>query len=75
MLDAQSSKRGATPIRAEPAAEDASRTPSTAQGPPMKAVNFLYIFHRFIYYKPTKRVTFCLFSQLFHGLTNWLSIG
>lgn len=29
ILDAQSSKRGATHIRAEPAAEDASRTPYT----------------------------------------------
>ena len=48
ILNTQSSKRGATPIRAEPAAEDASQTPSTPPGPPTKAVNFLYIFRRFI---------------------------
>ena len=64
ILGAQSSKRGATPIRAEPAAEDASRTPSTPPGPPTKAVNFLYNFHRFILYKQAKRVTFCQFFAI-----------
>ena len=64
ILNTQSSKRGATPIRAEQAAGDASRTPSTPQGPPMEAVNFLYIFRRFILYKPSKRVTFCQFFAI-----------
>ena len=48
ILGAQSSKRGATPIRAEPAATHARWTTSTAPEPPTNAVNFLYNFHRFI---------------------------
>ena len=64
ILNTQYSKRGATHIRSEPAAEDASRTPSTPPGPPTKAVNFLYNFHRFILYKPAKRVTFCQFFAI-----------
>ena len=64
ILNTQSSKRGATTIRAEPAAEDASRTPSTPPGPQTKVVNFLYNFHRFILYKPAKRVTFCQFFAI-----------
>ena len=64
ILNTQSSKRGATPIRAEPAAEDASRTPSTPPGPQTKAVNFIYNFHRFILYKQSKRVTFYQFFAI-----------
>ena len=48
ILNTQSSKRGATHLRDEPAATHARWTPSTAPEPPMEAVNFLYIFRRFI---------------------------
>lgn len=64
ILNTQSSKRGATPIRAEPAAAHDSRTPSDALRTPTKLVNILYILHRFILYKPAKRVTFCQFFAI-----------
>ena len=64
ILNTQSTKRGATTIRAEQAADDASRTPSTPPGPQTKAVNFIYNFHRFILYKQAKRVTFCQFFAI-----------
>ena len=64
ILNTQSSKRGTTHLRAEPAATHARWTPSTAPEPPMEAVNFLYIFRRFILYKQIKRVTFYQFFAI-----------
>ena len=65
ILNTQSSKRGgATHLRAEPAATHDNWTPSTAPEPPMEVVKFLYIFRRFILYKPSKRVTFCQFFSI-----------
>ena len=48
ILNTQSTNRGATPLRAEPAAAHANLTPSTAPRTPDTAVKFLYIFRWFI---------------------------